>query len=282
MFIKKNKYIKSVLLGCLIIALTQLRISASDRPEVIFDEYLETRGVNVDKFADAIMNNEIDIENEYTVRFLETFSKYDLQLLRNTIYAKHGYIFKSNKIQKFFNNKPWYKPRNESIVLSNEEEKIISIIKKIENFDNVEFTEFYKLFIPIDLPVSYGEHTKSNRINRIYVRKYFNNENHYYWLSFYAIGKVYQDNKFMVLLYDIQSLETQPCIATFTLDGKLIANKSFFSIGGDIMSSTEGTLYIEKDLTIHVEIKEFKSNSIENIKSEKYFIGSDGIIKKAK
>ena len=90
----------------------------------------------------------------------------------------------------------------------------------------------------------------------------------------------------MVLLYDIQTIETQPCIATFTLDGNLISNKTFFSIGGDIMSSTKGTLYIEKDLTIHVEIEEFnndsKGNRIKNTKKEKYIIDSNGIIKKTK
>ncbi|PID23620.1 YARHG domain-containing protein [Sporosarcina sp. P7] len=38
------------------------------------------------------------------------FSKSDLRIARNEIYARHGYIFKSEDLQKYFNSQTWYKP----------------------------------------------------------------------------------------------------------------------------------------------------------------------------
>jgi uncharacterized membrane protein YvbJ len=41
---------------------------------------------------------------------LATLSKEKLALARNEIYARHGYIFKSETINSYFDSKSWYKP----------------------------------------------------------------------------------------------------------------------------------------------------------------------------
>lgn len=33
-----------------------------------------------------------------------------LRLMRNSIYARHGYVFQSSDLQEYFGNEPWYKP----------------------------------------------------------------------------------------------------------------------------------------------------------------------------
>ena len=38
------------------------------------------------------------------------FSKAELRIMRNEIYARHGYIFKSPELQAYFTAQPWYKP----------------------------------------------------------------------------------------------------------------------------------------------------------------------------
>jgi uncharacterized membrane protein YvbJ len=41
---------------------------------------------------------------------LATLSKENLALARNEIYARHGYIFKSEPFNSYFDSKSWYKP----------------------------------------------------------------------------------------------------------------------------------------------------------------------------
>ena len=53
----------------------------------------------------------------------------DLCLLRNLIYAKHGYIFKKSRFREFFSAYSWYSPRHSNVSHS---------LNSIENY-NVDF-----------------------------------------------------------------------------------------------------------------------------------------------
>ena len=48
------------------------------------------------------------VSNYLTEDDLYGMTKDDIQLLVNTIFAKHGYIFKTNEIQRFFESQYWY------------------------------------------------------------------------------------------------------------------------------------------------------------------------------
>lgn len=61
-------------------------------------------------------------------------SKSDLRILRNWIYAKHGYIFKSSDLRKYFSNKSWYSPKYADVS---------SRLSKIER-RNVQFIKCYE------------------------------------------------------------------------------------------------------------------------------------------
>jgi len=62
------------------------------------------------------------------------FSNSDLRILRNTIYAKHGYIFSSRDLQEHFQRFSWYSgtKRNVENELSENERRIIRIIAATE------------------------------------------------------------------------------------------------------------------------------------------------------
>lgn len=66
---------------------------------------------------------------------VENYSKKELGLLRNTIYAQYGYDFKSPDLKKYFNQFEWYMPDPnlmlKNILLSEKEKEFIErIIKK--------------------------------------------------------------------------------------------------------------------------------------------------------
>lgn len=66
---------------------------------------------------------------------LEDMSRKDLRLVRNTIYARHGYQFKSFILEEYFMFMDWYKPnpKFKEKMLSKVDWKNIKLIKSLEN-----------------------------------------------------------------------------------------------------------------------------------------------------
>lgn len=73
---------------------------------------------------------------------LEALSKFQLRLLRNEIYARHGYVFQSKELNDYFSKKSWYKPDPSirEIKLSEIEQTNIDLIKSYENRDSFVLT----------------------------------------------------------------------------------------------------------------------------------------------
>lgn len=69
-----------------------------------------------------------------TPGILGHFKKEELRIMRNEIYARHGYVFSDEKLQDFFQSLPWYQPitDNSKVQLSPLEVFNIQIIKQTE------------------------------------------------------------------------------------------------------------------------------------------------------
>ena len=65
------------------------------------------------------------------VRFL---SQYNLRVMRNEIYARHGFIFQNTEMKNYFSTQPWYSPLYNDVnsMLTVIEKKNVDIIKKYE------------------------------------------------------------------------------------------------------------------------------------------------------
>jgi len=65
---------------------------------------------------------------------ISSFSPAQLRILRNEIYARHGYIFKSADLKAHFSRYPWYKPRYTDVtsMMSDIEKYNAQFIKKYE------------------------------------------------------------------------------------------------------------------------------------------------------
>ena len=51
--------------------------------------------------------------NEYSASYFDGYTKDELNMFINEIYAKHGRKFKTDSIQKYFDSKSWYQPKVE-------------------------------------------------------------------------------------------------------------------------------------------------------------------------
>ena len=65
---------------------------------------------------------------------LEYYDKPMLRIMRNEIYARHGYNFASADLKNYFSKQKWYKPvkSNSEVKLSEVEQYNVDIIKMME------------------------------------------------------------------------------------------------------------------------------------------------------
>lgn len=79
--------------------------------------------------------DEIKLNSILNDKDVNQLSKLELKLLRNEIFARHGYIFKSKDLQEYFSKKSWYNPQYEDIThkLTDIDKQNIELILKHEN-----------------------------------------------------------------------------------------------------------------------------------------------------
>lgn len=70
-----------------------------------------------------------------SIEQLADMSRRDLRILRNTIYARHGYVFKSVLLTDYFQGTDWYKPDSEFTPkrLTSVDTRNVKLIKSVEN-----------------------------------------------------------------------------------------------------------------------------------------------------
>lgn len=150
-----NKVLIGVLAG-LVVALTIGLVFALGGKEddegydaAVTVEYDEDEHIEEDEFqpddeyySDDEADQDILFKTQYdfacerlvTEEDLVGLDKDDLRIMRNWIFARHGYIFKSQDLKDYFEMLPWYNPRytDVSSMLSNIEKKNIEFIKRYE------------------------------------------------------------------------------------------------------------------------------------------------------
>lgn len=75
---------------------------------------------------------------------LKNLRKLDLEIIRNTIFARHGYNFKQVKARQFFNNVDWYIPVSNDVntQLTAIEKQNITLLKRFESYAANHYESF--------------------------------------------------------------------------------------------------------------------------------------------
>lgn len=74
-------------------------------------------------------------EKLFTKAELSKYNNSKLRLIRNEIFARHGYIFKAKDLSDYFNKQEWYRPKFKDVMskLTSIEKKNIALIETFEN-----------------------------------------------------------------------------------------------------------------------------------------------------
>ncbi|MFH6960366.1 YARHG domain-containing protein [Flavobacterium aquidurense] len=75
---------------------------------------------------------------------VKNLKKLDLEILRNTIYARHGLTFKAKKVRQFFDRVDWYIPISSDVSseLTSTEQQNIVLLKRFEKYAEDNYDTF--------------------------------------------------------------------------------------------------------------------------------------------
>ena len=75
---------------------------------------------------------------------LKNLKKLDLEILRNTIFARHGFAFKTKTVRQFFDFVDWYVPVSSNVdnQLTETEKQNIAILKRFEKYATDNYDTF--------------------------------------------------------------------------------------------------------------------------------------------
>ena len=203
----------------------------------------------------------------------------NLKLLRNEIFARHGYIFKSQELTDYFSKFDWYKP---NITSDQVDKKLtetdiynITLIKSIEsnkkqnliNWDN-ELQTYLDLIPMIKLPLDFecenGFDIPELDYENDLIKKYKPE-------GATIIGKLYQDKEEVAIIYGYPADIFYPLISVIDESGQELREVRFFKLGncvGDAgySATTKGTITKDFKIKTKTEITTWDS---ENENSEK-------------
>ena len=66
---------------------------------------------------------------------VENLNGWELKIMRNEIFARHGYIFKTDEMKEYFKYQSWYQPKYDNVddMLTKVEKENIKLIKRYES-----------------------------------------------------------------------------------------------------------------------------------------------------
>lgn len=123
-----NKKVIGIICGVVIVS-SVLSISKCD--------YFNNKHKEINIITTTSVKNNYFVIPDSSTRYLTEddlmgLTSDELEIARNEIYARHGYIFVSNEWKDFFVGRYWYTPTSKDVTLNSVEEYNVSMILKEE------------------------------------------------------------------------------------------------------------------------------------------------------
>ena len=228
----------------------------------------ETSVNELPEIISSVVITDLDLSKNINLTDLENIGSDDLRLLRNEIFARKGYRFRSVELGNYFKKFNWYNPRFEKEEITNYLTEIdnlnIELISKQEEFlktikEMTSFEDYLQLIPQIDLPLSFicEKGFPIAKINYDYpiIRK-FKPE------GGTIIGKLYVDTDEVGIIYGYPADIFYPILTKWDLEGNKIGELRFFELGHCVSdagyeATTKGTISNDLLLSTQTEIIEW-------------------------
>lgn len=116
--------------------IVETQIDSTTVPETYYQETYRSAGDVITKINSST--------KKLTENDLKNLKKLELEILRNTIYARHGYTFKKKSYRQFFDSVEWYIPVSENVdaKLTTLEKANIKLLERFEQYAEDNYDSF--------------------------------------------------------------------------------------------------------------------------------------------
>lgn len=116
--------------------IVETQTDSTSVPETYYQETYRSAGDVITKINSST--------KKLTENYLKNLKKLELEILRNTIYARHGYTFKKKSYRQFFDSVEWYIPVSENVdaKLTALEKANIKLLERFEQYAEDNYDSF--------------------------------------------------------------------------------------------------------------------------------------------
>lgn len=116
--------------------IVETQTDSTSVPETYYQETYRSAGDVITKINSST--------KKLTENDLKNLKKLELEILRNTIYARHGYTFKKKSYRQFFDSVEWYIPVSENVdaKLTALEKANIKLLERFEQYAKDNYDSF--------------------------------------------------------------------------------------------------------------------------------------------
>lgn len=118
--------------------------SKKDTIKEIIDDEVEVYYGELYRSASAVITKINASRNKLTENDLKNLKKLELEIIRNTIFARHGYAFKKKNYRQFFDFVDWYIPISNTVneELTPLEKENIKLLERFEQYAEDNYDSF--------------------------------------------------------------------------------------------------------------------------------------------
>lgn len=217
-----------------------------------FDEILNNfilKGKSLDRYG-------VEIDS------MQGMTKEELKILRNAIFAKHGYRFKNQGLLDYFKESySWYNPRYDDVKIKNKVDLAnLRLIQVLETPKELRFKKLAEQFNQIQFPFDLSREALFNDYYQEELCGYYtltyikpSYDGGYFYSYYHAIGKIAETDNFIALLYrgdlPLDNTEAWYTLAIQKKDGEPISEYTVARISYRELI----TAYITEDLVITIK-----------------------------
>lgn len=194
---------------------------------------------------------------------LKKCSPDELRIIRNTLFAKYGYIFKSDDLKQHFSQLKWYKPEfaDQDTVLnmfSELDKTRLGIVKEYErqlqkrsiHISNLSFEDYLNTLPFIDLPWTFECDGRFDRVEQEWNAPLVSKFNPH---KLTMLGRLYQNDSIVLMVYGYAADGLIPVAETRLLNGvKLGEHVLLQGCGQDVDYFGHGVSEISEDLKLTI------------------------------
>jgi len=225
----------------------------------------QTDSTLVPFLKENIVENEVRFENtDEAAEYLRTRDPGELRIIRNALFAQHGYVFDDSTLQAYFDDMDWYEAEDKEVSLSTTDEANAKFVQSLEDRAQSQLDTFYEKFPPCDLPLQIDDSPNSDTsLDSLSVALVFGTGTLQTHGRYHPSCTIQKTDRYRVLLYSVlgpAAVNHTYSTASLSATGRLRSTKDLLNFAASQEATEHGILSITTNASgVRITVKDVET-----------------------